>query len=615
VACTPVERPALVPDVDRSSLRRIGQGELVGYRSSQRAHVWLGIPYARPPVGALRWRAPRPPEPWEGRLDARRFGAACVQPAGLLGHVPGRPDRSETVLGSEDCLTLNIYAPRFAPEEVPTGAQRLPVMVWFHGGGNTVGTSSNTDGTYLATEHGRVVVTVNYRLGVFGWLSHPGLAGDADGADDRSGNFGTLDQVRALEWVRDNVAAFGGDPGRVTIFGESAGARNVLALLASPRARGLFQRAIAQSGGTATVELAEARNLRDDAEAPGAPTSSGELLLSLLQREGRADDREAAKAVLAGLSPAQAAEVLRAQPDVALLDFYGLDGFVGMYAIPQLFRDGHVLPARPILEVFRDSGAATPVPVILGSNRDEAKLFMIGTSDAVRRVFGVPLGLADRDRYDRMAEYRSLAWKARAVDEPAAALRAAQGPTVYAYRFDWDEERRVGWCDLSELLGAAHSVEVPFVFGTLDLVGLDRIRFAGVGHQELKEAIFGRGWRGAARLARQMAGFWAEFARTGDPGQGGASGPDAPRWLPWDDSRPDASTLFVFDSEDGGGLRMSSDRVTTAALVERAEHDPAFRDERARCEFLAYLVKRRQGYGPADYAAGPCRGLPLPEGS
>jgi para-nitrobenzyl esterase len=570
----------------------------MGFRSAEGAHVWRGVRFARPPLGELRWRSPQPPEPWSGVFDARFFGPACVQFPGVTSRVPGIEDEREDVNGSEDCLTLNIFAPHFDEGEVPDEGGLLPVMLWIHGGGNSVGSAAPYDGGTLATRHRVLVVTTHYRLGVFGWLSHPSLAGPDGSADDRSGNFGNLDQIRALEWIQANIAAFGGDPERVTIFGESAGGRNVIGLLASPRARGLFHRAVAQSGNTQTVSLAEARNLRDDSAAPGDATSSGELLLALLTRDGRAADRSAAKAVLAGMRPAEVAAYLRAQPDAALLEFFRSDPSSGMYRFPQMLRDGRVLPAEPVIETFARPGGAAAVPAIFGSNRDEDKLFMLGSSDAVGRIAGIPLWLKDRRRYELMAEYRALAWKARAVDEPVAALRSPKGPAVYAYRFDWDEEPSLLWLDFSVLLGAAHALEIPFVFGTLDFFGAGRLVFGGDGHP------------GAVELAERMASYWAEFAHTGDPGRGRSG--ELPRWSPWDGSTPDSPRFLVFDSEAGGGLRMSPESVTTETVIARAATDPRFRDLAERCEFLGILAHRGHRYDPARYAAGPCGEIPLP---
>jgi para-nitrobenzyl esterase len=515
-----------------------------------------------------------------------------------MGRIPGAANSQEgDVAGSEDCLTLNIYAPRFRLDKVPRGSDRLPVMMWIHGGGNTVGTGSQYDGSVLAATQKVVVVTINYRLGGFGWLSHPDLAGPDAGVGDRSGNFGTLDQVRALEWIRDNIAGFGGDPNRVTIFGESAGARNVMALLASPKARGLFHRAISESGGVGTVSPDRARNFRDDPESPGDPFSSGELLLALLERTRRATDREGAKAVLAAMEPSAVADFLREQSAADVLHFYRGDRMGGMYEVPQLVRDGKVLPAKPLLEVFGNRGAYRAVPVMIGSNRDETKLFDSVASPAVARAFGIPVWFKDQARYDLLNEYRSLAWKARGVDEPAVALRASQGASVYAYRFDWDEERKLPWIDLSALLGAAHIFEVPFVFGTLNFFGAERLLLENDARPR------------AEALAKQMMSYWSQFAIAGAPGRGRSG--DLPEWTAWDDSTPDAARFMILDTPLDGGLRMSSDAVTTESVIARAESDPRFADPTVRCEFFRDLAAQGHGYGPAEYAEGPCGELPL----
>ncbi|MCB1694514.1 MAG: carboxylesterase family protein, partial [Pseudomonadales bacterium] len=200
-------------------------GDVVGFVDRFGARAWLGLPYAQPPVGDLRWRAPQPPRREAGLREALLAGNACPQKPSLL-----TTDTEAAVTGSEDCLTLNIWS--------PPNAVNLPVMFWIHGGGNTIGHGAGYNGAYLATERKVVVVTINYRLGLFGWFRHPALA-RGDALDD-SGNYGTLDMIAALNWVRDNIGQFGGDAGNVTVFGESAGAKDTLSMMASPLAKGLF---------------------------------------------------------------------------------------------------------------------------------------------------------------------------------------------------------------------------------------------------------------------------------------------------------------------------------------------------------------------------------------
>jgi para-nitrobenzyl esterase len=570
------------PRADPATRRTVSQGELVGF-AKDGAHVWRAIPFARPPVGELRWRAPLPPEPWPGVREALAFGSACVQFAGPLGGPDG--EDAGAPRGSEDCLTLNVYAPA-------SGGEKLPVMFWIHGGGNTIGDAHVYDASHLAAMQGVVVVTTHYRLGAFGWFAHPALRGEGTSADDRSGNFGTLDLVRALEWVRDEIARFGGDPARVTIFGESAGARNVFSLLLSPRATGLFQGAIVQSGGTMTSTFAEA-------EARHA-ASANEVLARLLVADGSAVDPQAAHARVAEWSDTQIARYLRGKRAEEILARYDGSRLGGMYDCPQLFRDGAVLPAGEPLDVFATPGGYNAVPTIVGTNRDETKLFMAFGSPFVTRIFGIPLRLADPARYDVHAEYGSLLWKASGVDEPLAVMRRSQGPSVFGYRFDWDEEPKLLWLDFAKLFGAAHGLEIPFIFGRLDVGRGNRF-------------VFDEARRPAAELlSARMVSYWTQFAATGDPGRGRDGA--LPPWLAWDDSRPDAPKFMVFDTEADGGVRMSSESVTRQALLERVLAESRFGEPPERCAFLREMIPRN--LSAAEYASlggGACAAFPLEE--
>jgi para-nitrobenzyl esterase len=563
---------------------------VVGTVSPEGAFVWRGIPYARPPVGRLRWRAPQPPDPWAGALEALQHGSPCVQ---LGGPMTEGPD--DEPAGDEDCLFLDVYAP---PPEHAEGTRRLrPVMVWIHGGGNTVGSADPYDGSTLATEENVVVVTLNYRLGIFGWLAHPALRSGAESAADRSGNYGTLDLLRALEWVRDEIHHFGGDSARVTLFGESAGGVNVYTLLLSPRAKGLFHRAIVQSGALRSVSVAEAENARDDSP-PGHARSSTELLLQLLEQEGRAADRAGAREILSAMSPDEIAAYLRAQPAPRLLGLFEGGSFGGMYDAPLPIRDGFVLPAADPLEELA-SGAWNRVPVITGTNRDETRLFAAFGSPYVLRVFGLPVWLRDARLYTLHTTYPSLMWKATAVDEPADAMTRAEPGLVYAYRFDWDEEPSVLFADLGEIFGAAHGLEIPFVFGRLSFFGRD-------------ELIFDPDRRPAAEaLSRAMMAYWGEFARSGAPGRGTEG--DLPAWRPWSAS-PGIASLLVLDTEADGGIRMVKERVTRRAVVSRLARDERFEDMAERCAVYAEMARREMGLSRDDYrnvAEGACRDYPL----
>jgi para-nitrobenzyl esterase len=232
-----------------SSVRTLSTGDIIGLQGKHGAHVWLGIPYAQPPVGDLRWKAPLRALPWEGRKEMLGYGAQCPQ-LPVIENI----DADRAYVGVEDCLRLNVWAPTYHKDGVPTADEALPVMFWIHGGGNTVGSGGSDlvqiyDGSMMATEQKVIVVSVNYRLGPMGWFFHDALRETSGTQEDASGNYGTLDLISALGWVQENIEAFGGNPANVTIYGESAGGFNVLSLMASPLAKGFFHRAIVQSGG------------------------------------------------------------------------------------------------------------------------------------------------------------------------------------------------------------------------------------------------------------------------------------------------------------------------------------------------------------------------------
>ena len=500
---------------DPETLRQTASGPILGGASRAGGHAWLGVPFAAPPVGPLRFRAPQPPSSWKETRPALSPPPGCPQ-FGL---------RGDEVVGEEDCLYLDIYAPRFAAAAVPTGAARRPVMVWIHGGGNSIGAASQQDGGWLAVTQDVIVVAIDYRLGPLGWLRLPALRAETSDPLEQSGNFGTLDQIRALAWVRDNIAAFGGDPGNVTIFGESAGGTDVYALLVAPPARGLFARAIVESGVLSRTTTDDAERLVDDTPA-GYEHSSGEALLALLTRRGLARDRADAKARLAGMRPEEIAAFLRGLDVWSLLAVYG-EGRTGpMLDFPAVFHDGALLPAGPFVDALASADPGSRVPLLVGSNRDEYKLFELVSPHYVQR-HGRRLVVVDEGDFEATAEWISRGWKAASVDVPAAALARA-GATVFAYRFDWRGEPTVLGNDLAHLIGAAHAVELPFVFG-----------------ERGGQPFFGR-TADDRELSATMMSYWAEFARHGAPGRGGRG--DRPEWAAWDESSPTAPKYLLLDA-------------------------------------------------------------------
>jgi para-nitrobenzyl esterase len=547
---------------DPRTLRHTALGELTGFTEPEGTQAWLGVRYAEPPAGELRWKAPRPARPWQGALEATRYGSLCPQLNGPLA-ASGQPG---DVAGSEDCLTLNVYAPALAPEQVTS--EHRPVMVWIHGGGNTIGTA-NVYGfaRNLALKHGVIVVNVNYRLGVLGWFHHPALLGADSNPEDASGNYGTLDQIEALKWVRSNIAAFGGDPGNVTVFGESAGGFDTFALLSSPLATGLFHRAAIQSGMLATRTLVEASHFTDDAE-PGDVGSSGEVLLAQLMSDGKGEDRDAAKKALAAMTPEQIAAYLRGRTIEQLIGPFKKTGAgFGMYRAPALLRDGHVLPAGAPLEGLANG---SHVPVLLGTNRDEFKLFMLMNPKYVSRCLG--FHIKDEAVFERDARYVNELWRAIGVDGPAAVLRQS-GP-VFSYRFDWDEEPKYLVADMPRLLGAAHGLEVGFVFDD-EASEFDPFSINTKDNEP-----------GRVKLSRAMASYWVQFARTGAPGRG------VEGTLPeWSDVGDDAKFMIL---DTGESMKLDHGAQSLDALEQKIWADQTFASEKDRCEAQTLLFK---GFG------------------
>lgn len=583
-------RPEPERVADPKSFRKLNAGAIVGFADTENTHGWLGIPYAASTAGENRWRAPQPAAGWDQTLEALNYGKACPQLASLFAGIEGEPG---SAAGTEDCLSLNLWAPRFEQNSIPTGDAALPVMVWIHGGGNTVGSSAHYPSAVLAGRKNLIVVTINYRLGLLGWFSHRALQATAANAEDASGNFGTLDTIAALRWVQNNIAAFGGNPDNVTVFGESAGGRNVYMLLASPLAKGLFHRAIVQSGATPTTPLEIAQNTRDDTPQ-GAQNSGGETLLRLLQQSQQAVSRTQAVQKAGTMSAQETASFLRSQSLSQLMA--GLTTQTGMYSAPQTFRDGHVLPEKTLFQLFEDPRDYNSVPIITGTNRDELKLFMAMDPEYSDRVFGLIPRIKNQATFDNEAAYHSDRWKLAAVDRPAEIMTAGGHPDIYAYRFDWDEGGSLGITDWSTALGAAHALEIPFILGDFEaLFPIPRLFTAG-------------NRRGREALSEKMMSYWAQFARTGNPGTG--TDGNLPQWTPWQTGR---GGMMLLDSPAGGDVRMSDNRLTLAAFRRRLENDTLITETEERCalyrELFIPLPWNNELFDPQEYARLGCGDL------
>lgn len=518
------------------TLRRIDQGLLTGQVQPNGSLAWQNIPYAQPPVGDLRWKLPQPPQPWSGTYAADDIIQPCPQFVSGLSAGIADPD-DDGIVGSEDCLYLSVYAPADVAQREP-----LPVMYWIFGGGNNSGYAGDYNGGNLAQSQDVVVVTVNYRLGSLGWFYHPAILETGATGAAASGNWSTMDTIAGLEWVRDNIEAFGGDPDNVTIFGESAGGGNVMSLVTSPLAEGLFHRAIVQSGGIGTTSVAQGLNYTDDA-TPGHGNSSKEIINRILIRDGLAADRSSARSLQESMSDEEIRELLLGQDAAAFLQLYNPEASRN-YPAPKKFSDGTVFIEQDPLEQL-SSGNYNQVPIMLGTNRDERRIYLYGAMiDTIR---------SDPEEYIRFAHYPSVQWKYRGVDELARRMAPAQDAPVYAFRFDWDEQRvSDSGLDMAIAIGAAHSTEMAFVFGDWEVGFIN------------PESLYDPSTNpGRDALSAAMMSYWSNFAYTGDPGRGRNA--DLPLWQPWQNGEGNPK-MIVLDSPGDGGIRMSSEEVTMESI-------------------------------------------------
>lgn len=459
------------------------QGEKLGD-----VYCWKGIPYAKPPVGSLRFRPPVKPDSWEGVRDASQFSPVAAQASSEIMDFLG----NDITNMSEDCLYLNVWSPA-------SDNKRRPVLVWIHGGAFVSGSGSSSwyDGQPFAANGDVVVVTINYRLGVFGFL-HLGDIGGEEYAT--SGNCGILDQVAALEWIRDNISSFGGDPNRVTVFGESAGAMSIGVLLGMPAAKGLFQQAILQSGA--------ARNAIPKEKA----TKVANKILTALNVDS---------ANLVELEQIPVEKLIEAS------------GIVPPMSLSPVI-DGVSLPLHP--EAAIATGSAKDVSILIGTNKDEYNIFTAfdpmwrnmdqATMQAVfEKTFG-PLWPTlskqleeelNQDLYNQLMTMQIFTYPAIKLAEH----QVKQGAPVWMYRFDWESPV------LGGVLKAAHALEIPFVWNTLNKPKTENLTGSSPDRQTVSD---------------QMHQAWIAFARTGNP-----STQAMPNWPQYD---METRSTVIFDLEN-----------------------------------------------------------------
>jgi para-nitrobenzyl esterase len=522
---------------DDATIRATSYGMVQGsWDATTDTYSWKGIPFAQPPVGALRWKAPVAPAAWSGTLAARQFGNACLQNGRIYG--PGANNTYDatiattlnTPVGSEDCLTLNVWRPA-------ANATGLPVIFFVYGGSDISGYTADPvyDGAALAKTANAVVVTANYRVGPLGFFNLPQLKTGTNAAED-SGNFALLDIIAALKFVQANAATFGGDAGNVTLMGQSAGAINAWALMTSPLAAGLFQRLAPLSGGISLASDLPAGTIPTLNTAAAYLAQANGLLAKLLIADGAATDVASAQAWVAGKSAADVAAYMRGKDAKVILSTLLAGGLTGSGPIP----DGTVIPSDPIAAIA--AGKYNKVPVLASNTAEEGKLFA-----PFLTLFGGPPGfkVTDATRFNMMANYNGDAPSLTEADilDPAYLPSSApttgwtaktrllggifmlpsrdnvldtlktQQPDVWYYQFNWAQEP-VPW---NTVYGAAHAFDLPFIFGNF-------------GPSLFANAIASSANKpGRLALSSAMMASVAAFAKNGDPNNAAVG----KTWQPW----------------------------------------------------------------------------------
>lgn len=534
-------------------------GPIIGYIDEQGIHKWFGIPFAEPPVDELRWNAPKKINNWEQQKEANSFSQPCVQfQSSLTADGLVKPG---AIIGSEDCLYLNIYAPHLKKNN-----ELLPVMIWIHGGGNTTGMPSEYHPEKFVRSENIIFISISYRLGFFGWLSHP-LIRQQEGINATS-NFGLLDQIMAIKWIKDNIQFFGGDPNNTTIFGESAGGQDVIALYTSPLAKGLFEKAISQSGGTSVTSIKDAEKINREDENLKGNYKYRHLTtyewINVLNKKGLISSNFDDKEVLSDLRSLSAPDLMSA---IEKGDFWE-----EQRDLARIIGDDIVVPINGILSSLRDKNKHADVPIILGINRDENKLFNFFDKKYVNNFFNIYYRVKDPFYYDLISDYQSLAWRSNGLDTPADLILKSGQKNVYAYRFDWDEQPKVLGMNFSLLLGAAHAFEIPFIMGDFDFG--DQTSFL-YDKSKINERDI---------LSSSMMSYWAEFARSGKPSS--INNSNLPFWGNWKSESENSSRIMILDTLSSGGPLMDNSYVPIESLVEIFLNDDRSNKVDDNCIFL-----------------------------
>ena len=528
-------------------------GIVDGYKKG-RVIYWDDIPYAQPPIDQLRWKAPRAVNNPKNIISPKENNYCVQRPSSL-----GGPGGEGLYVGTEDCLYLDVSAP------VRKKSELLPVMFWIHGGGNTSGLKDLYDFNKMVRRHNVIVVRINYRLGPFGWFTHPSIQ-DFQTDLDKTSNFGTLDIIAALHWVKENIGLFGGDPDNVTIFGESAGGHNVFSLLVSDKSKGLFHKAISMSGYTTSISTKDAY-FQKDKSSTSSHTSSEivKKIIHELSNKKETYSNEEIRDILLNSSTQQFFE------HYANRETYE--------EIPLLTSDNIVIPEAGLRASLFNKDIVNKVPTIAGSNRDEVKLWLATAEyfveldfSAVGSLLNIPnVKLKDEDAFEAFNYYRSSAWKIRGVDIPLKGLYESGNSNLFAYQYDWDDHRRYVVADFKKLIGAAHATEIPLLAGNAKLVG----------GYPLSDLIYPAG-RSKLFTSRNMMRFWTNFAKSGEPGMS----TNSIRWSSIVKNNEFGSSYIVIDNKNN--LKVKEDKKTFKSLAKELFEDSRV-NELEKCVILLQM--------------------------
>ena len=517
---------------DKDIVVKSQSGNYLGIEATD-LYVFKGVPYAEPPVGALRWRAPRDVEYLDAIIDATEFKNECVQPK----------DNSSIFnrnlsTGDEDCLYLNIYVPK---NQNSLNKNKFPVMYWIHGGSNIWGAGSDYDFSNLATSQQVIVITINYRLGLFGWFASPFFAETAEGLD-KSYNFGHLDIIKGLEWVNQNISSFGGDKNNVTIFGESAGGSNTLTMIASPLAEGLFHKAISQSGYVSSYSAEYAESISE--------LSSKNIFAENIKY--LTDSNEIVD-YLQGLTQTEVYEKY-----IATAEKY-------VYPItPITIRDGIVIPNEGVYKALEKTDPS--LVVVAGTNKDEMNYWFVNSEYFYDTSFEIRRTLKRSEANLRSwNKYRSAIWRYKGAEEPLRRM-SKSNDNLYSYRLDWDEEDEGIFGDYSLFVGAAHGIDIPFIANSFDM---EQIPWY------IKNILFPESTaEGRDALSALMMRYWGNIAKYGDPNV----------FVPqkWEKFTASDNQMIILDNPQDPNFGMVTNPVMPKTLLKEIESDSALEIEE-RC--------------------------------